>query len=61
MLRRNGVCSARPQRTRIGESIVSILWKFARANGVPAHTLIQLMKVGIDPYEGLEPMRDVWI
>jgi hypothetical protein len=23
------------------------------------HTLIQLMKVDIDPYEGLEPMRDV--
>jgi hypothetical protein len=42
-----------------GESIVSILWKFARANGVPAHTLIQLMKVGIDPYQGVEPMRDV--
>jgi hypothetical protein len=25
-----------------------------------AHTLIQLMKVDIDRYEGLEPMRDVW-
>jgi len=35
------------------------LWKFARANGVPAHTLIQLMEVGINPYEGVEPMRDV--
>jgi hypothetical protein len=41
------------------ESIVSILWKFARANGVPAHTLIQLRMVGRDSYEDLEPMRDV--
>jgi hypothetical protein len=41
-----------------GESIVSILWKFARANGIPGHTLVQLMGADVDPYEGVEPMRD---
>jgi len=41
-----------------GESIVSILWKFARANGLPGHTLVRLMGVDIDPYEGVEPLRD---
>ncbi|WP_241975095.1 hypothetical protein [Paraburkholderia sp. BL17N1] len=42
-----------------GESIVSILWKFARANGLAGHTLVQLMGADVDPYEGVEPMRDV--
>jgi hypothetical protein len=41
-----------------GESIVSILWKFARANGLPGHALVRLMGADIDPYEGVEPMRD---
>ena len=41
-----------------GESIVSILWKFARANGLPGHALVRLMGVDIDPYEGVEPIRD---
>ncbi|KAA1009649.1 hypothetical protein FVF58_20240 [Paraburkholderia panacisoli] len=41
-----------------GESIVSILWKFAHANGLPGHALVRLMGVGIDPYEGVEPIRD---
>ncbi|MFM0509023.1 hypothetical protein [Paraburkholderia sp. RL17-373-BIF-A] len=41
------------------ESIVSILWKFARANGLPGHALVRLMDRDIDPYEGVEPIRDV--
>ncbi|MBB5402659.1 hypothetical protein [Paraburkholderia youngii] len=41
-----------------GESIVSILWKFARANGLPGHALVRLVGADIDPYEGVEPMRD---
>ncbi|MEX3788834.1 hypothetical protein [Paraburkholderia sp. BR14374] len=41
-----------------GESIVSILWKFARANGLPGHVLVRLVGADIDPYEGVEPMRD---
>jgi hypothetical protein len=41
-----------------GESIISILWKFARANGLPGHALVRLMGVDIDPYEGVEPIRD---
>ncbi|SFK00172.1 hypothetical protein SAMN05192543_11543 [Paraburkholderia megapolitana] len=42
-----------------GESIISILWKFARANGLPGHVLVHLMGVDVDPYEGVEPMRDI--
>lgn len=41
-----------------GESIVSILWKFARANGVPGHALVRLTDANTDPCEGVEPMRD---
>lgn len=41
-----------------GESMVSILWKFARANGLPGHALVRLMGVDIDQYEGIEPIRD---
>jgi hypothetical protein len=29
-----------------GESMVSILWKFARVNGLPGHTLVQLIDDG---------------
>jgi hypothetical protein len=42
-----------------GESIVSILWKFSRASGLSGHVLVHLMGVDVDPYEGVEPMRDV--
>jgi len=41
-----------------GESIVSILWKLSRANGLPGHALVRLMGADIDPYQGVEPMRD---
>ncbi|MFM0060178.1 hypothetical protein PQR64_31555 [Paraburkholderia phytofirmans] len=41
-----------------GESIISVLWKFARANGLPGHALVRLMGVDVDPYEGVEPIRD---
>ncbi len=43
-----------------GESIVSILWKFARANGLPGHTLVHLLGADVDAYEGVEAMRDVF-
>ena len=42
-----------------GESMVSILWKSARVNGLAGHTLVQLMRPDVDPYEDIEPMRDV--
>lgn len=42
-----------------GASIVSILRKLARANGLPGHALVRLMGAGVDPYEGVEPLRDV--
>lgn len=42
-----------------GESLVSILWKFARANGLPGHVLAHLMGPDVDPYEGVEPFRGV--
>jgi hypothetical protein len=36
------------------ESIVSMLWKFGRANALPGHVLItQIAKDTIDPYEGI--------
>ena len=36
------------------ESIVSMLWKFGRANTLPGHVLItQIAKDTIDPYEGI--------
>ncbi|WP_345817555.1 hypothetical protein AAGS40_26880 (plasmid) [Paraburkholderia sp. PREW-6R] len=41
-----------------GELIVSILLKFARANGLSGHALLRLVPADIDPYEGVEPKRD---
>ncbi|CAN7796338.1 hypothetical protein LJR267_009663 [Paraburkholderia hospita] len=41
-----------------GESLVSILWKFACANALPGHVLIHLLSPDIDPSEGLAPVRD---
>ncbi|MBK7237578.1 MAG: hypothetical protein IPI02_18870 [Sterolibacteriaceae bacterium] len=41
------------------ESIVSILWKFARMNALPGHVLAgQLAKKNVDSYEGVEATRD---
>jgi hypothetical protein len=42
-----------------GESIVSILWKFARMNALPGHVVAaQLATHPIDPYEGIAPRRE---
>jgi len=36
------------------ESLVSMLWKFGRANALPGHVLItQIARETIDPYEGI--------
>ncbi|WP_321867462.1 hypothetical protein [Paraburkholderia tropica] len=40
-----------------GESLVSILWKFARANGLPGAVLMRLMCPGVDPLAGVIPLR----
>ena len=38
------------------ESIVGMLWKFARLNRLPGHAVArQLCRDSIDPYEGIEP------
>ena len=39
------------------ESILSILWKFARANSLPGHVVAALLRGQIDPYERVEPTR----
>lgn len=36
------------------ESVVSILWKFARMNGLPGHVLVRhLSSAPMDPYDGI--------
>jgi hypothetical protein len=30
----------------------------ARANGLRGHALVRLIRADIDPYEGVDPMRD---
>ena len=41
------------------ESLVSILWKFARANSIPGYLLARkVCGSGIDPYEGILPLRE---
>jgi TniQ len=40
------------------ESLISILWKFERANAVPGHVVARLMGPDIDPYEGVAPQLD---
>ncbi|PMS34973.1 hypothetical protein B0G57_1125 [Trinickia symbiotica] len=37
------------------ESLVSILWKFEKANALPGHVVARLMGPDIDPYEGIVP------
>lgn len=40
------------------ESIVGILWKFARMNGLPGHAVtMHLCRHAIDPYEGIDPSK----
>ena len=46
------------------ESIVSMLWKFARMNGLPGHAVVMhLCARPIDPYEGIDPSEVdvVWV
>lgn len=42
-----------------GESLVSILWKFACANGLPGHALLNLVSPEVSPHEGVAPIRGV--
>ncbi|SOE47734.1 hypothetical protein SAMN05446635_0173 [Burkholderia sp. OK233] len=37
------------------ESLISILWKFEKANALPGHVVARLMGPDIDPYEGVVP------
>jgi hypothetical protein len=40
------------------ESIVGILWKFARMNRLPAHTVVMHLRRGdLDPYAGINPLE----
>jgi hypothetical protein len=41
-----------------GESLLSILWKFACANALPSHVLLHLVSPNVDPCEGVAPVRD---
>ncbi|MGF6735617.1 hypothetical protein OKW50_007790 [Paraburkholderia youngii] len=41
-----------------GESLVSILWKFACANALPGDVLLRLMCPDVDPCEGVAPRGD---
>ncbi|WP_322094022.1 TniQ family protein [Paraburkholderia bannensis] len=37
------------------ESLVSILWKFEKANGLPGHVVARLLGPDVDPYDGVVP------
>ncbi|WP_082902766.1 TniQ family protein [Paraburkholderia ginsengiterrae] len=37
------------------ESLISILWKFERANALPGHIVARLMGPDVHPYEGIVP------
>ena len=41
------------------ESLISVLWKFEKANALPGTVVARLMGPDVDPYEGIEPYRDV--
>jgi hypothetical protein len=42
------------------ESLVTILWKFARANSIPGHLLARkVCGSGVDPYYGILPLREL--
>ncbi|ARL07192.1 hypothetical protein BOC44_25690 [Burkholderia pseudomallei] len=42
------------------ESLISILWKFAQANGLSGHVVVHHISasVGVDPYAGFWPVRE---
>ena len=39
------------------ESIVAILWKFAKFNTLPGHVVAGLLRAHHDPYQGVAPTR----
>lgn len=41
------------------ESLISILWKFEKANALPGHVVARLMGPDIDPYEGVVPQLGI--
>jgi hypothetical protein len=41
------------------ESLISIFWKFAKANSAAGHIVARLLGPEIDPYEGVVPRADV--
>lgn len=41
-----------------GESLVSILWKFACANALPGDVLLRMMSPDVDPRDGVAPRPD---
>jgi hypothetical protein len=41
------------------ESLISIFWKFAKANSAAGHVVARLLGPEIDPYEGVAPRADV--
>lgn len=41
-----------------GESLISILWKFACANVLPGDALVHLISPWVDPSMGVAPVRD---
>ncbi|MGF6383341.1 hypothetical protein OKW33_006361 [Paraburkholderia atlantica] len=43
-----------------GESLVSILWKFACANAMPGDVLLRAMCPDVDPREGVVPLRNAF-
>ncbi|WP_322062776.1 hypothetical protein [Paraburkholderia sp. J63] len=41
------------------ESLVSILWKFEKANALPGHVVARLLGPDVDPYEGVVPQLGI--
>ena len=41
------------------ESLISILWKFEKANALSGNVVARLLGPDVDPYEGLVPRLDV--
>ncbi|WP_438397103.1 hypothetical protein [Caballeronia sp. DA-9] len=40
------------------ESLVSILWKFGQANGLPGYIVARQLSADADPYEGVAPLAE---
>jgi hypothetical protein len=41
------------------ESLISILWKFEKANALSGAVVVRLMGPDVDPYEGVAPRRGI--